>query len=228
MMDLPVVLRFNNVSVRYSGSRVDALRGCSLEIQEGEHVALLGLNGSGKTSLLMAAAGLLPHEGIIDVDGIRLQNSSVAEVRRRIGFLFSTPEDQLLFPRVVDDVAFSLTRQGKVEGEAREYAERMLGAMGVGVLANAAPYELSLGQKMRVALAGALVHQPRLLLLDEPSGALDPPGKRALAGLFAAHPSAMLIATHDLSFAERCCSRFILLDAGRVVRDTMRIGDVNL
>ena len=228
MTDLPIVLRFDDVSVRHSGSHVDAIHGCSLEMKEGEHVALLGLNGSGKTSLLMAAAGLLPHEGTIDVDGIRLENSSLAEVRRRIGFLFSTPEDQLLFPRVLDDVAFSLTRQGRKEGEAREESERMLEAMGVGALANAAPYELSLGQKMRVALSGALVHKPRLLLLDEPSGALDPPGKRALAELFAAHPSAMLIATHDLVFAERCCDRFILLEAGKVVRDTVQIGEITL
>jgi len=228
MTDVHLVLRFADVSVRYAGSHVDALRGCSLEIREGEHVALLGLNGSGKSSLLMAAAGLVPHEGTIEVDRIPLQGSSVAEIRRRIGFLFSTPEDQLLFPRVLDDVAFSLARQGRKGSEARQESERMLEAMGVGALAHAAPYELSLGQKMRVALAGALVHAPRLLLLDEPSAALDPPGKRALAELFRSHHSAMLIATHDLAFAEKCCTRFVMLERGKVVNDTTRMGEITL
>jgi len=228
MKESILVLRFDAVTVRYPGSRVSALQDCSLDIRDGEHVALLGLNGSGKTSFLMAAAGLLAHDGTIEVDGIRLADDTLGDVRRRLGFLFSTPEDQLLFPRVLDDVAFSLTRQGVVPEEAQRRSGEMLAAMGVAELSDAAPYELSHGQKMRVALAGALVHQPRLLLLDEPSGALDPPGKRALAGLFAAYPSAMLIATHDLAFAEKCCTRFVLLDAGKVVKVTERLSEVVL
>ncbi len=228
MKDNKVMLHFENVTVRHHGSRSDAVRNCSLGINAGEHVALLGLNGSGKTSVLMAAAGLLPYEGTIHVDGIRLRDDSLGAVRRKLGVLFSTPEDQLLFPRVADDVAFSLMRQGVDHGEAQRRSEQILIAMGIGELKDAAPYELSHGQKMRVALAGALVHEPGLLLLDEPSSALDPPGKRALSALLDSYSSTMLIATHDLAFAEECCTRYILLDAGRVARDTARMEEITL
>jgi cobalt/nickel transport system ATP-binding protein len=224
----PVVLHIEKVTARYQGSSRNALENCSFDLREGEHVALLGLNGSGKTSLLMAAAGLVPFQGVIDVDGIRISEQSLAEVRRKLGFLFSVPDDQLLFPRVVDDVAFSLKRQGVGPEEAHRRSERMLAAMGIGDLRDSAPYELSHGQKMRVALAGALVHEPRLLLLDEPSGALDPPGKRSLASFFNTCASAMLIATHDLAFATECCSRYIILDGGKVVRDTVEKGEIEL
>lgn len=228
MMNDREVLSLVNVSVRYEGSSRHALQECSFAVREGERVALLGLNGSGKTSLLMAVAGLLPYEGTIAVDGIELSSKTLGQVRRKIGFLFSVPDDQLLFPRVVDDVAFSLTRQGVDGAEARRRSQALLSTLGVGDLGTAAPYELSHGQKTRVALAGILVHEPRLLLLDEPSGALDPPGKRDLAGLFTSHPAAMLIATHDLAFAGECCTRFILLEGGRVTRDSPRIGDITL
>lgn len=222
------VLTLEKASVRYEGSSRHALKDCSFTVHDGERVALLGLNGSGKTSLLMAVAGLLPHDGAIVVDGIGLSGKTLGQIRRRIGFLFSIPDDQLLFPRVVDDVAFSLTRQGIAGAEAQRRSHAALSSLGVGDLGGAAPYELSHGQKTRVALAGILVHGPRLLLLDEPSGALDPPGKRDLAGLFTSHPAAMLIATHDLSFAAACCTRYILLEEGRVTNDTMRIGDIAL
>lgn len=221
MMIPPVVLHIEHVTARYPGSGRNALEDCSFDIREGEHVALMGLNGSGKTSLLMAAAGLIPFQGVIEVDGISINEQTLTAVRRKLGFLFSVPDDQLLFPKVVEDVAFSLKSKGVGPDEAHRRSERMLAALGIGDLRDSAPYELSHGQKMRVALAGALVHEPRLLLLDEPSGALDPPGKRSLAGLFNACASAMLIATHDLAFATECCSRHIILDAGRVVGDTV-------
>jgi len=228
MMNAKEVLSLEKVSVRYEGSTGHALKECSFAVHEGERVALLGLNGSGKTSLLMTVAGLLPHDGAIVVDGIELSGKTLRQIRRKIGFLFSVPDDQLLFPRAVDDVAFSLTRQGVAGAEAQRRSTAALSTMGVGDFGASAPYELSHGQKTRVALAGILVHEPRLLLLDEPSGALDPPGKRDLAGLFTSHPAAMLIATHDLSFAAACCTRYILLEDGRLTKDTPRIDDIAL
>ena len=103
-------LQFRNVSARYPSSGTTALHECTFTVKSGEHVALLGLNGSGKTTLLLAVAGLVVTTGEITVDGVVLGPSTLGEIRKRIGMLFSTPEDQLLFPRVIDDVAYGLCK----------------------------------------------------------------------------------------------------------------------
>ena len=213
-------LAIDGVSMRYPNSSCAVLDACSLTVARGERVALLGLNGSGKTTLLLAIAGLLPFAGSITVDGVVLSTATIDAVRSRLGLLFSNPEDQLLFPRVRDDVGYALVRGGVEAEEVRRRAEGMMEAMGIAGLADASPYELSHGQKLRTALAGALIHEPSLLLLDEPSSALDPPGRRVLADLLRERPGAMVIATHDLEFARWCCTRFVVIGGGRVVRDT--------
>lgn len=220
MMPVPPALSLEGVSVRYPGSPRAALDACSLSVAPGERVALLGLNGSGKTTLLLAIAGLLPFDGSIAVEGVLLSTASIDAVRGRIGFLFSNPEDQLLFPRIRGDVGYALVRSGVSDEEVRRRADGMLAAMGIAGLADASPYELSHGQKLRAALAGALIHELSLLLLDEPSSALDPPGRKALAALLRDRPGAMVMATHDLEFARWSCTRFVQIDGGRVVRDT--------
>lgn len=216
----PPALSIDRISVRYPGSSHAVLDACSLSVSPGERVALLGLNGSGKTTLLLAIAGLVPFDGSIAVDGVVLSATSIGAVRGRIGFLFSNPEDQLLFPRIRDDVGYALVRAGMRVDDVRQRADRMLEVMGIAGLAEASPYELSHGQKLRAALAGALIHDPSLVLLDEPSSALDPPGRRALAALLRDRQGAMVMATHDLEFARWCCTRFVQIDGGRVVRDT--------
>jgi cobalt/nickel transport system ATP-binding protein len=212
-------LEFREVTVRYAVDATPVLADASFTVAPGERVALLGLNGSGKTTLLAAAVGLVPHDGEILLGGERLTRRSVSAARERIGFVFNVPEDQLLFPRVLDDVAFGLTRRGVPAADAAARAKRALSALGIEHLAGASLHHLSHGQKQRVALAGALVTEPALLLLDEPSAALDPPAKRALAAVLERLDAAMLIATHDLDFAARVCTRFLVLADGRVALD---------
>jgi cobalt/nickel transport system ATP-binding protein len=219
-------LRLNEVSVRYEPDMPATISGISFSVEEGERVALVGLNGSGKTTLLIAIAGLVGHQGEISVCGEILSHSSVSSIRKKIGFLFNVPEDQLLFPRVVEDVAFGLIRSGTGAKEARERARDMLGRLGIGSLHPLPLHHLSHGQKQRVALAGALVTGPPLLLLDEPSAGLDPPGRRELARILEADGSAQVIATHDLDFAERVSTRTILLEDGTIDRDASTISDV--
>lgn len=213
-------LRLRDVSVRYGPGDPAVLEGIDLDVAPGERVALLGLNGSGKTTLLLAVAGLVPHGGEIRVGGVALGRRTLPEVRKGLGVLFNVPEDQLLFPRVIDDTAFGLRRRGVPPPEAAAAARAVLGNLGVGHLAQAPLHHLSHGQKQRVALAGALVTGPSLLLLDEPSAGLDPPGKRSLAGYLRSLPAALLVATHDLAFASRLVERYVLLEGGRVVEDT--------
>jgi cobalt/nickel transport system ATP-binding protein len=222
------LLEIRDLTVRYHAGASAVIKGCSLRIEEGERVALFGLNGSGKTSLLLAIAGVLPHEGVVSVAGTQLTAATTAEVRTKLGFLFASPDDQLLFPRVQDDVAFSLARTGMDGVRVRERVAVMMDAMGVMALGENAPHTLSHGQKVRVALAGALVHEPPVLLLDEPSAALDPPGRRALAAILRGQRGAMLIATHDVEFTRWCCTRFLLLEGGRIVRDTADPEEIRL
>lgn len=219
-------LEFRAVTVRYASGARPTLDGLSFSVAPGERVALVGLNGSGKTTLLAAAVGLVPHEGEVRLGGERLSSRTVARLRERVGFLFNVPEDQLLFPRVLDDVAFGLTRRGLRTDAASERARESLDALGIRHLAESELFSLSHGQKQRVALAGALVTSPALLLLDEPSSALDPPGRRALAAALCDLDAAMVVATHDLHFAAAVCSRFLLLDEGRFVSDSPDVADI--
>jgi cobalt/nickel transport system ATP-binding protein len=213
------VLELRRVGVRYEPDEPPVIEDVTFQVAAGERVALVGLNGSGKTTLLMAAVGLVPCRGEIVVDGIPLERRTAARIRDRVGFLFNVPEDQLLFPRVADDVAFGLLRRGASPEEARNGALLSLESLGIGDLAESPVHHLSHGQKQRVALAGALATRPSILLLDEPSAGLDPPGKRALARLLSAGDAAMVIATHDLEFARRLCSRYLVLHEGRITLD---------
>ncbi len=216
---MSAALELEAVSVRYEPQDPPVVEAVSLRLQAGEKAALLGLNGSGKTTLLMAAVGLVPFQGEIRLGGTALGPKTLGQIRDGVGFLFNVPEDQLLFPRVRDDVAFGLLRRGLPQAEAAERAQGAMASLGVAGLADAALHHLSHGQKQRVALAGALAPAPGLLLLDEPSTALDPPSRRALARTLAGLPSAMLVSTHDLDFARRVCSRFLVLERGRLGYD---------
>jgi energy-coupling factor transporter ATP-binding protein EcfA2 len=205
------VLEFKSVSIRYPGRPRDTVTGVSFHVHLDERVALFGLNGSGKTTLLLAAVGLVPFTGTILIDGVPVEKKTLQKARDRIGFLFNVPEDQILFPRVLDDVAYGLIRKGMPQEAAHEKAISTLAALGVSDLAECSPFQLSHGQRQRIALAGALVTNPAVLLLDEPSSALDPLGRLSLAEALRAVKSSILIATHDVEFASRTCSRFLVL-----------------
>lgn len=212
-------LTFEDVTVRFERDAAPVLGGLSFSLARGERAALVGLNGSGKTSLLLAAVGLVGHEGLIRIDGVPVGRRTAAEIRRKTGFLFNVPEDQILFPLVIEDAAFGLLQRGEDRQEAYRRAGAALDDLGAGGLADSPAMHLSHGQKQRVALAGALVTRPPLLLLDEPSAGLDPPGRLALARLLDRQDAAMLVATHDLDFAGRFCRRYLALDHGRLAYD---------
>ena len=207
-----VALAFEGVTVSYPGSDVAVIADVSLQIERGEKVALFGCNGTGKTTLLLAAAGIVPFTGRIVIDGIPVEKKTLSSVYERIGFLFNIPEDQILFPRVIDDVAWGLVRKGVPRTDAYVKAQTALDALGVADLAESTTYQLSHGQRQRVALAGAIVGEPSALLLDEPSSALDPRGRMALARMVRSLDGAMLVATHDVEFAATVCTRFSIIE----------------
>ena len=160
-------LSFRNVSVRYRPEDPFVLRGISLDIAPGEKVALLGLNGSGKTTLLYSAVGLVPFEGCISVCDVELSRATERPIRDNVGFLFGIPDDQILFPNVLDDISFTLECRGILREEAQQRVLPIMKSLGIETLATRSPHRLSHGELQRVALAGALVSNPPLLLLDE-------------------------------------------------------------
>jgi cobalt/nickel transport system ATP-binding protein len=205
------VLEFKSVSIRYTGNSRDTICNASFHVHPDERVALFGLNGSGKTTLLLAAVGLVPFTGSIFIEGITVETKNLQKTRDRTGFLFNIPEDQILFPHVLDDVAYGLIRKGMSPKEANEQSMSTLAALGISDIAECSPFQLSHGQRQRIALAGALVANPSVLLLDEPSSALDPHGKLSLAKVLRSIKSSIVIATHDVEFASRTCNRFLVL-----------------
>lgn len=202
-----------------------ALQNVSLQVAEGECVALIGPNGAGKSTLLLHLAGILPEPGIghgegeVILLGERLNRETANVVRRYIGLLFQDPDDQLFCATVGEDVAFG-PRQLGLRGEAlRERVSQSLAKVGLAGFEPRLPHRLSGGEKKRVGLAGLLAYEPRVLVFDEPTSGLDPRSRRQLIAILERLPATRVFATHDLALAAETCSRTIVLDAGRVVAD---------
>lgn len=198
------------------------LEDISFQVQAGECVAVVGPNGAGKTTLFLRLAGLLSGEqGHINVCGFDPADPRQhAQLPRVLGMVFQNPEDQLFAPSVLEDVAFGPLNLGLPPDEARERALTALASVGFPAdKIHTPPFQLSGGDKRRVALAGVLAMQPKVWLLDEPTAFLDPRGRRGLLALLRTLPGAKLIATHDLDFVLELCSRVLLLDSGRLIAD---------
>jgi cobalt/nickel transport system ATP-binding protein len=196
-----------------------ALNGVDFHLASGESVALLGPNGSGKTTFVLHLNGLLSGDGEIEVCGLRVNGRNSAEIRRKVGLVFQDPDSQLFMPTVLEDVAFGLLNAGIEAPIAKERALKALDAVDMSASSERAPYHLSEGEKRRVALAGVLAMEPEILVLDEPTTFLDPPGQRSLAALLAELPQAKILVTHNASFARALCTRAIFFQEGRIAAE---------
>lgn len=206
----------DNISIQYPDGRV-ALRDFSCEAGPGEHVALLGANGAGKSSLLLALVGLAPTMGGIIVAGVELTARTMRTVRQKCGLVFQNPDDQLFSVRVKDDIAFGPQNLGWSTEVIADKTAVVMDLLEIAHLADYPPHKLSGGEKRKVALAGVLVMEPEIILFDEPTAFLDPRSQRELADIIGGLAQTCLIATHDLSFARKVCSQAIVLHAGHRV-----------
>lgn len=172
-------LCFRHVSVSYRDDRPPALCGVDLELAPGELLTVVGGNGSGKSTLARLCNGLLvPEEGEVVVGGLSTADEESAwAVRSNVGLLFQNPEDQIVGASVEDDVAFGLENLGTAREEMRSRVSEALAAVGLSGEERTEPHLLSGGQKQRLALAGVLVLEPSVLVLDEPTSMLDPSGR---------------------------------------------------
>jgi cobalt/nickel transport system ATP-binding protein len=209
-----------------SYSHVDgtrALDNVNLDVYRGENLTVFGPNGSGKTTLLLHLNGTLSATGRIRIAGVDLTKKTLPDIRRRVGLVFQESDDQLFMPTVLEDVMFGPLNLGWSYEKAEKAAGDILRSVGIdSELHSRPPFHLSSGEKRRVALAGVLVMQPELLLLDEPTTSLDPPAQRGLVQLLDTLPQTKIIATHDVGFARALGRRALFLDKGRIIAD----GDV--
>lgn len=196
-----------------------ALDCVSLNIQEGEKVALVGPNGAGKTTLLLHLNGILQGKGKIRIDGEELQEKNLRAIRAKVGMVFQLPDDQLFSATVYDDVAFGLIYQGLKNGAIEHRVRESLKVVGMEGSEQRAPYHLSLGEKKRVALATVLSMQPQILAIDEPTAGLDPGGRRSLINLLKDLSQTIIVATHDLALVKELFPRLVIMDGGRVEFD---------
>ena len=223
------LLSVSGIEYAYLG-RFPALAGVDLAIGEGERVALLGPNGGGKSTLLKILAGLVfPDAGTFrafesDVTEDALEDEQFAEAfRSRLGFVFQNTDAQLFSPTVRDELAFGPLNMGLDPDEVAGRIDDMLGLLGIEGLADRAPYQLSEGQKKRVAIASVLVMNPSVLLFDEPTAALDPATQTWFLDLLdelATAGKTLVVATHDLATVQRLADRQVVIgEDHRVVED---------
>jgi len=161
------VLEFKSVTIRYPGNSGNTIDNVSFHVHPDERVALFGLNGSGKTTLLLAAVGLVSFIGFIFIDGIPVEKKNLQKVRDRTGFLFNIPEDQILFPRVIDDVAYGLIRRGMPLKAAHEKAISVLAALSASDIAECSPFQLSHGHWSQILRCCCLMSHHRHLIRVE-------------------------------------------------------------
>ena len=197
-----------------------ALRDVDLHIHRGERIALLGPNGAGKTTLVLHLNGIhLPQVGSVAVSGLEVGQSTLREVRRRVGIVFQDPEDQLFMNTVRDDIEFGPRNLGLEGAPLTEAVAAAMRQVEIEDLADRPPNHLSFGQKRRVAIAGVLAMDPTIVVLDEPTSNLDPLSRRELSATLQSLDVTQMIVTHDLLYAWELCERSVILDDGRVVAD---------
>jgi energy-coupling factor transporter ATP-binding protein EcfA2 len=211
----------------YTGG-TPVLDGVSLEIAEGEHIALLGPSGSGKSTLLRALAALVPHfhggrfEGRVVVGGIDTREARPADLAGTVASVFQDPEDQIVMNKVANEIAFGLENTGVDPAEIWPRVEEALALVGAEQLADRATGELSGGELQRVSLASALALKPRLLLLDEPTSQLDPEAAEAFFDLVEGLPCAVLVSEQRPARPLAHVARVLFMDEGRIVLDAPR------
>jgi cobalt/nickel transport system ATP-binding protein len=197
---------------------VAALHGVSLDIKQGERVALLGPNGSGKSTLILLIAGLLtPKKGEIKVFGQPTTSKDFQKFRSRIGIVFQDPDDQLFTPSVIEDVEYGPKNLKMPEDEIKQRSAHVLDKMGIEHLKERPPHRLSFGEKKKVSLATALVLKPELLILDEPTANLDLVSRRGLIETLnelSRSGTTIIVSTHDAEAIPEIADRVIVISHG--------------
>lgn len=214
------LVEFKNVSFRYGEDKPWVLKDCSFEIYENEWVAIIGHNGSGKSTIAKLLNGLLfPQNGEIFINGKKVDEDSIWEIRKDVGMVFQNPDNQFVGATVQDDVAFGMENRGVSRVEMVDRIDRSLEAVGMQDYKLTEPHRLSGGQKQRVAIASVLAVSPKVLILDEATAMLDPIGRKEIMQTVSALQDqeglSLITITHDLQEVASA-DRVIVMNKGEL------------
>ena len=216
------IIETKNLCYSYEEGK-PALDNVSISFPKGKCTAVLGGNGAGKSTLFLNLNGVLtPDSGEVFLDGERIsyRKKDLLEVRRKIGIVFQDPNDQLFSASVSKDISFGAVNLGLPKEEVERRVEEALRDTGIAELTDRPTHALSFGQKKRAAIAGVLVMEPELIILDEPTAGLDPEGVSGIMGLLRKiqweKGVTIVIATHEMDIVPLFCDYAYVMDNGRV------------
>jgi energy-coupling factor transport system ATP-binding protein len=212
------------VDVHYSyPSKVEALKGISLTVKDGEFVAIMGQNGAGKSTFVKHFNGLLkPSSGTVKIDGVETTKSSVAALARNVGFVFQNHDHQLFSESVEEEIAFALKNFGFEQAVIEQRIDWALNLLSLSHYRKTSPFLLSGGERKRVALASVLAWDPKTLILDEPTIGQDHEQKEKLRQFIMqmqTQGKTVVIVTHDVEFVAECNPRVVVMKEGKILAD---------
>jgi len=217
-LEKKIQIEVSKASFSYERSQ-PVIQDLNFRIYEGESVGLIGANGIGKSTLLKMLTGLLEHEGSIRMFGMEVKRENLSEIRRRMGYVFQDSDSQLFMPTVHDDLAFAPRNYGLGKEEVERRVDEALARTGISHLKQKQNYKMSGGEKRMACIATILTMEPEVILLDEPSIALDPYNRRTLIHTLNEMSETKLIASHDLDMILETCDRVILLNEKGIQKD---------
>ena len=216
------MIEAENVHYSYP-SKVEALKGVSLTVKDGEFVAIMGQNGAGKSPFVKHFKGLLkPTVGTVKIDGVATTQSSVAALARNVGFVFQNPDHQLFSETVEEEIGFALKNFGFDSKVVEERVTWALELLSIAQYSKTSPFLLSGGERKRVALASVLAWDPKTLILDEPTIGQDHEQKERLRQFIMqlqSQKKTIVAVTHDVEFVAECNPRVVLMKDGKIVAD---------
>ena len=216
-----MAILFENVFFSYDGKN-DVLKNININIEDNSFIGLIGKSGSGKTTFVQQMNALLkPTKGKVLIDGIDTTAKKVKELREKVGMVFQYPEHQLFEETVYKDIAFGLRKKNLSDEEKRERVSKVIKRVGLEEdILERSPFELSGGQKRRVAIAGVLVMEPQILILDEPSAGLDPDGKKNiydfLYRLWQEKDITIILISHNMEDIAKYTEKAIVMEEGEI------------
>ena len=213
------LLKIEHLSFGYEkGEKV--LNDISLEAHDHESIGVIGANGIGKSTLMKLLVGLyLNYEGVLEVAGHEMVKKNLDHIREHIGYVFQDSDSQLFLSTVEDDVAFGPRNYGLSDEEVDKRVSEALEKVHIKELRKKQTYKLSGGEKKLAAIATILAMEPDIIIMDEPSVALDPRNRRNLIGILNEIDSLKIVMSHDLDFILDTCERTILIDEGKIIAD---------